>query len=42
MVTSDGVMESVARAVEAGADDVLIKPFTPAVFAEKIRGLTNA
>lgn len=42
MVTSDGVMESVARAVEAGANDVLIKPFSPAVFAEKIRGFANA
>lgn len=42
MVTSDGVLESVVKAVEAGASDVLIKPFTPAVFAEKVRGGSHA
>lgn len=42
MVTSDGVLEAVTKAVEAGANDVLIKPFSPAVFAEKVRGVGHA
>lgn len=42
MVTSDGVMEAIQKAMTAGASDVLIKPFSSEVFAEKIKSLTRA
>lgn len=42
MVTSDGVLETVTKAVEAGADDVLIKPFTPDVFVKRVQGVMGA
>lgn len=39
LVTSDGVMEAIERATAAGADDVLIKPFTAADFASRLKGM---
>jgi two-component system chemotaxis response regulator CheY len=39
MVTSDGVIEVIEKAMAVGADDLLIKPFSAAVFAERVAGL---
>jgi two-component system chemotaxis response regulator CheY len=39
MVTSDGVMEVIERAMAVGADDLLIKPFSAAVFAQRMQEL---
>lgn len=36
LVTSDCVHDSVERAVAAGANDVLMKPFTPESFEERV------
>lgn len=42
MVTSDGVLDVMQTAMDAGADDVLTKPFTAAVFCERVKGLLGA
>lgn len=39
MVTSDGVLDVVQTAMDAGANDVLIKPFTAAIFGDRVKGL---
>ena len=36
MVTPDSKQETVQQVIRAGADDLLIKPFTPAVLCEKV------
>lgn len=36
MVTTEGDMDHMVRALEAGADEYAMKPFTPAVIREKI------
>ncbi|MBB1485932.1 response regulator [Oceanospirillum sediminis] len=36
MVTPDSKQETVQQMIRAGADDLLIKPFTPAVLCEKV------
>lgn len=41
LVTSDGLMETIEKATAAAADDVLIKPFTAADFASRLKGLTG-
>jgi two-component system chemotaxis response regulator CheY len=41
MVTSDGVLDVVQNAMNAGADDVLIKPFGAAIFGERVKGLLS-
>ena len=41
MVTSDGVLETVEKAMAAGADDLLVKPFRPDVFVAKVRSLVS-
>ncbi|RYF47014.1 MAG: response regulator [Cytophagaceae bacterium] len=42
VVTSDGTLDVIESAITAGADDVLIKPFTPQDFAEKVKMVVNA
>lgn len=42
VVTSDGTLDVIESAVNAGANDVLIKPFTPQDFAEKVRMVADA
>lgn len=37
MVTSDGVLDSVEKALDAGANDLLMKPFTADALSERIR-----
>ena len=39
MVTSDAVLESVQRALEAGVNDFLMKPFTNDALAERVAGV---
>lgn len=41
LVTSDGVLSVVEKAIAAGADDVLIKPFTSADFVSRLKGLVG-
>jgi two-component system chemotaxis response regulator CheY len=42
VVTSDGTLDVVSQAVESGANDVLIKPFTPDDFLERVRLIIDA
>lgn len=37
MVTTEGDMDHMVRALEAGADEYAMKPFTPAVIREKLQ-----
>lgn len=39
MVTSDAVLESVQKALEAGVNDFLMKPFTPEALSERVAGV---
>jgi len=39
MVTSDAVLESVQKALEAGVNDFLMKPFTNEALAERVAGV---
>ena len=41
MVTSRGDRNDIARAVEAGVNNYLVKPFTPQVLKEKIEQLVS-
>ena len=41
MVTSDGVLDVIQQAMDAGADDVLMKPFSNNVFVERVQGLVG-
>ena len=41
MVTSDGAMEAVQKALAAGVDDFLIKPFTPDTFTAKVKSVAG-
>lgn len=36
MVTSDGVLDSVERALDAGADDFVMKPIAPGTLGERL------
>ncbi len=44
MVTTETEMENVVRALAAGANEYVMKPFTPEVIMEKLRifGMTNS
>jgi two-component system chemotaxis response regulator CheY len=39
MVTSDAVMSAVNEALQAGADDFVMKPFTPQVLSERLEAI---
>lgn len=39
MVTADSDKENILMAIKAGANDYIIKPFTPAMVIEKIRAI---
>ncbi len=41
MATADGVEEDIVKAVKAGADSYLVKPFTPETLSERIRNMLN-
>lgn len=42
MVTTEGEKTNVVTAIQAGANNYLVKPFTPEDFAQKIGQLTGA
>lgn len=42
MVTSDAVMDSIALAIAAGANDFLMKPFSAQALADRIADVMNA
>jgi two-component system chemotaxis response regulator CheY len=42
MVTSDSVLSAVQLAIDAGADDFLMKPFTSDSLRERIEGVMDA
>lgn len=42
MVTSDSVLDAVDKSLAAGANDFLMKPFTPEAFAERISAVMDA
>ena len=41
MVTSDAVMSAVNEALQAGADDFVMKPFTPQVLQERLEAIMD-
>lgn len=41
MVTSDAVMSAVNEALQAGADDFVMKPFTPRVLQERLEAIMD-
>jgi two-component system chemotaxis response regulator CheY len=41
MVTSDGIMESIQRALDAGANDFMMKPFAAEALQERIVEVMN-
>lgn len=41
MVTSDAVMSAVNEALQAGADDFVMKPFTPQVLSERLEAIMD-
>ena len=41
MATADRVEEDVVKAIKAGADSYLVKPFTPETLSERIRNMLN-
>lgn len=41
MVTSDTVMSAVNEALQAGADDFVMKPFTPQVLQERLAAIID-
>lgn len=41
MATADGVEEDVVKAIKAGADSYLVKPFTPENLAERIKKILS-
>jgi two-component system, chemotaxis family, chemotaxis protein CheY len=42
MITTEGEKTNVVKAIQAGANNYLVKPFTPDDFAEKVGKLVNA
>ncbi len=41
MVTSDAVMSAVDEALQAGADDFVMKPFTPETLSERLEAIMS-
>ena len=41
MATSDGAEEDVVKAIKAGADSYLVKPFTPETLSERIKSVLS-
>ncbi len=41
MATSDGAEEDVVKAIKAGADAYLVKPFTPEALSERIKSVLS-
>ncbi len=41
MVTAEALKENIIQAIQAGASNYIVKPFTPQVFEEKINAIFN-